>query len=548
MPTLPRRATSWPIRALTALLGLAALASFAALRPTPALAHGDIQIGGTAQVAFGTSEASLRAEPSWDAGVVALISGGTTVDILDGPVWSTDGAEWFNVAVWDQTGYMAADVLFGAGATPSEPAHQMDDGAAVPVDASIPAVAAADTATAAVYTATTTTALNHRTGPGTNNAVILVMPAGAALTVTGDGANGFLPVTYNGSSGWASAQYLSAAGTPPTPSPQPTPTADAAIVTSDLNLRSGPSTADAVILVMPAGSTVALTGQSSNGFSGVVYNGTTGWAFAQYLTSGGTPAPTPSPSPSPAPGPVTGTAVVTTALNLRAGPSTGDAVLAVMPAGVSVGITGGAQNGFYPVSYNGTAGWAFGTYLALGGAPAPSPTPSTPPTAGGSGITWPFGSGPWYISQGYNGSSHYNSGSSYQYYYSFDLARDDGATAGQAVLSPVSGTVRWTEYGSGGISIDLGNGYAVAFFHVTMDPSIVAGARVSQGQYMGFVSGPGGPGYVGFAHIHLTVWQTSDGGNWSRIAVPFTGANAIAGQSFPDTSGFNQHRGFRISR
>jgi hypothetical protein len=47
------------------------------------------------------------------------------------------------------------------------------------------------------------------------------------------------------------------------------------------------------------------------------------------------------------------------------------------------------------------------------------------------------------------------------------------------------------------------------------------------------VSGPGGGGNGGTPHIHLTVWKTEDGGNWSRIAVPFDGDHPLEGQSFP---------------
>ena len=57
----------------------------------------------------------------------------------------------------------------------------------------------------------------------------------------------------------------------------------------------------------------------------------------------------------------------------------------------------------------------------------------------------------------------------------------DGNTAGQSVYSPVNGTIRWTEAGSGGISIDLGNGYAAAIFHITVDPSLSCGDPLTQG-------------------------------------------------------------------
>jgi uncharacterized protein YraI len=114
------------------------------------------------------------------------------------------------------------------------------------------------------------------------------MPPGAAVTLTGRSANGFLGVTYNGTSGWAYADYIGTsrqAGNDPDPG---SGNAGTAYTTSDLNLRSGPSTNRRVILVMPPGAAVTLTGENSNGFLGVTYRGTSGWASATYLsTSGG---------------------------------------------------------------------------------------------------------------------------------------------------------------------------------------------------------------------------------------------------------------------
>ena len=51
------------------------------------------------------------------------------------------------------------------------------------------------------------------------------------------------------------------------------------------------------------------------------------------------------------------------ALNLRAGPSTNDAVLAVMPNGARVRVKGGSVSGFAPVAYEGQEGWAWAEYL-----------------------------------------------------------------------------------------------------------------------------------------------------------------------------------------
>ncbi|MBL8956713.1 MAG: SH3 domain-containing protein [Myxococcaceae bacterium] len=66
------------------------------------------------------------------------------------------------------------------------------------------------TGTVAVGTTLKATAnLNLRSGPGTSNAVRLVMPAGSTMTVvTASPSNGFYNVKYNGTTGWASGQYL----------------------------------------------------------------------------------------------------------------------------------------------------------------------------------------------------------------------------------------------------------------------------------------------------------------------------------------------------
>jgi hypothetical protein len=178
-------------------------------------------------------------------------------------------------------------------------------------------------------------------------------------------------------------------------------------------------------------------------------------------------------------------------------------------------------------------------------------------------IKMPFASGStWTISQGYNtnpnnGGSHYNCSeypgvgcsAQWMYKYSFDLVRADGNTAGQAVLSPVNGTIRWIDEYYGGMSINLGNGWAVAYFHTDLAPGLAAGQSIVQGQWLGSVAQPGGGGNGGFPHIHVTLWKTTDGGNWSRDAQPFTGAQSLDGYDFPNIAGtpLNQYRGTNVT-
>lgn len=238
--------------------------------------------------------------------------------------------------------------------------------------------------------ATTTAALNLRSGPSTSGGVLLVIPSGAAVEVTGDPQAGFYPVIYRGTSGFASGGFLTIGGGGGGVTTGG-PTGTRYVVDGSLNFRSGPSTSDGVIAVLRAGASVQLTGEQSNGFARVTFNGATGWAFAQYLsTTGGTGTGTPPAGGVVAVGDsVTGSAtVVDGRLNQRRGPGTTYAVITVLPNGAVVEVMGGAQSGFLPVRYNGVKGWASSTYLRTGGGTTPTPTPSptlppaSPPTTG----------------------------------------------------------------------------------------------------------------------------------------------------------------------
>lgn len=253
-------------------------------------------------------------------------------------------------------------------------------------------------------------------------------------------------------------------------------------------------------------------------------------------------------------------AVATEQVWVRSAPSTSDPIVAELQAGDQVELAGESSNGFEAVYWGDYIGWVHADYLAFPGEttepepadptlPRPDVTEPAPeeeapaPAPAASGIAWPVAGGEWSILQGYNGSSHQNNSDLWQYRDSLDLVRTDGSTAGQAAFSPVSGTVRWLDPSTGGISIDMGNGYAVAMFHLTIDSSISEGDVLSQGQYVGFISDVGGAGYASTPHLHIAVWATSDGGNWSRTSVPFEGALAISGYSLPNTGTGFEHTG-----
>lgn len=261
----------------------------------------------------------------------------------------------------------------------------------------------------------------------------------------------------------------------------------------------------------------------------------------------------------------------TTETNLRSGPGADTAVLTVLPPSTLLSIDGPAENGFVPVTGNGTSGWVAAQLVGEGAAavappvapdanapssdvPTPVPTAaplSTSPAPArdaargeGTGIVWPVAGGEWEVVQGYNNGTHTNRSDFAQYAYSLDVARSDGDTAGQPVFAPVSGTIQWVDRGSGGMLIDAGNGYGVALFHVTYDRGLGNADSVDRGQQIGVISGPGGDGYMSMAHFQITVWQLNGRGH---EAVPFVGPNAIAGQEFPDSGRANQYMGATIT-
>lgn len=262
--------------------------------------------------------------------------------------------------------------------------------------------------------ASSTDRLNLRSGAGPDGGVLRIVPNNARLRVIGTEQNGYLPVSYDGLTGWVLAEAVFLDGTPApietvtettpdsmtltTPptnttsstsgtvsSLQATP-ADPLVATDDLNLRTGPGYDASILTVIPAGSPLAATGSSELGFLGVSYNGLVGWADAAYLTTAAPAATAPvaaetaesaqtvpaasatDPAAAPAPdsaatAPVT-IATAQDAVNLRAAPSVDGAVLSVIPAGVPVSLTGEANAGFLGVSYNGLVGWADAAYLA----------------------------------------------------------------------------------------------------------------------------------------------------------------------------------------
>jgi hypothetical protein len=92
---------------------LAVLVLFFLLAPGPGrqVDAQDLVAGSTAVVVSDGDGLWLREGPGYDAATIELFPDGTSVSIIDGPIYAEDGSIWFSVAAGDRYGYMVSDWL-----------------------------------------------------------------------------------------------------------------------------------------------------------------------------------------------------------------------------------------------------------------------------------------------------------------------------------------------------------------------------------------------------------------------------------------------------
>ena len=113
-------------------------------------------------------------------------------------------------------------------------------------------------------------ALNMRTGAGTDNSVITSIGRGATVVVLEKTSDTWYKVNYNGTSGYVCAEYLtgfSASGEL---------SAAGKVNDSDVNVRSSASTSGSILGTASNGMAVSVTGLD-NGWYKLNYNGSTGY-------------------------------------------------------------------------------------------------------------------------------------------------------------------------------------------------------------------------------------------------------------------------------
>ncbi len=118
--------------------------------------------------------------------------------------------------------------------------------------------------------------LNVRSAANTGAPIVGKLSNGAQVTILGSG-NGWHQISYNGTTGWVSGQYV-------TVSSGQTQTGTVNVsASSTLNVRSAANTGAPIVGKLQNGAQVTILG-SGNGWYQISYNGTTGWVSGQYIT------------------------------------------------------------------------------------------------------------------------------------------------------------------------------------------------------------------------------------------------------------------------
>lgn len=228
-------------------------------------------------------------------------------------------------------------------------------------------------------TATATSDVNLRSGPGEAYDLVETLPANTPLVITGEAQEAYTPVRVDETFGWVASEWIERGNVSLAQTASPS-LPGTAMTMEPLMLHSAPDQASQVVGTIPSATSVNLTGEAQDGYLGVTFNDAAGWADASYLqvadvSAQGAPvqslaqpaAPATTDASAAAPAPVMlapgSSALTTSNVNLRSQPSADAIVIDVVPSGNPVTVTGSQANGFINVRINGEAGWIDAKYL-----------------------------------------------------------------------------------------------------------------------------------------------------------------------------------------
>lgn len=145
------------------------------------------------------------------------------------------------------------------------------------------------------------------------------------------------------------------------------------------------------------------------------------------------------------------------------------------------------------------------------------------PTSAAEDVSMPYPGGQAVqVIQGYNGGTHQGRSQ-----YALDLVLADGGTSGAEVVSPIEGSVTYSQApksGNGCMGISMRDGsYSVMLCHVIFHRTFSRGESITRGQSLATVGPAGTVGNNGAPHVHLELHRGSQISN----PVPFAGPQGL---------------------
>ncbi len=204
------------------------------------------------------------------------------------------------------------------------------------------------------YYRSATEPVNVRTGPDSGKYPIIgSLKKGEAVQYLGDSGN-WAMVLYKGDIGFVYSSYLTRPTTGGGDDPAPAPN-QYRVATTNVNVRTGPSTNYSAIGYLSKGEMVQYLGASGD-WSKVLYKGKVGFVYSQYLVK-----PSTGGDDDPAPAQYR---VATTAVNVRTGPnSVKYPAIGYLNKGETVQYLG-ASGDWSKVLFHGKVGYVYSQYLA----------------------------------------------------------------------------------------------------------------------------------------------------------------------------------------
>jgi peptidoglycan DL-endopeptidase CwlO len=211
------------------------------------------------QTMVATVTVNVRSGPGANYPIIGYVDAGGTVTATGGAVsgQSSVGSTWTPVTHNGKSGYVATIYLKSSGS---------DSGSG--------------TTTAATGGAVTNTSVNVRTGPGTSYSIVTQLASGTAVQTTGVTSGSWTQISYQGADRWLFSAYITVGGSSSSSS-----TYGQVRTTANLYLRAEGYLGATILGTLPADSIVDVTGETTDAYTQILYQGLTAWIASKYTVA-----------------------------------------------------------------------------------------------------------------------------------------------------------------------------------------------------------------------------------------------------------------------